>query len=183
MGTHPIFESDFDCLTDMLRFFINPVGKIMRPRLIIPLMRNKSIQSAQSNQSVQSKSDSVNPSDEDASGSGGGFKKTLFLGISGLAFLSYFLAASTQLPLDPDRMTPAKLEKMTEKERIEFEETQKSMAWYQALGAQFPSMDRWCGAIKIIWETALKDPLGTFCGLKLGYDYYCEVHEPEWKVA
>jgi hypothetical protein len=90
----------------MLRFFINPVGKIMRPRLIIPLMRNKSIQSAQSNQSVQSKSDSVNPSDEDASGSGGGFKKTLFLGISGLAFLSYFLTASTQLPLDPDRMTP-----------------------------------------------------------------------------
>jgi len=87
----------------MLRLLFNPVGKIIRPT-IIPLIRNKSIQSAQLNQSVQSKSDSANPSEED--GSGGGFKKTLFLGICGLSFLGYFLTASTQLPLDPDRMTP-----------------------------------------------------------------------------
>ena len=84
----------------MFRQALLPMRKIDS---LCRLSRSIVIVGARSNQA----NPNIESSTEDES-SGKGFKKNLLLGVGGLGLLGFLITASTQLPLDPDRITPGK---------------------------------------------------------------------------
>ena len=52
-----------------------------------------------------------------------------------------------------------------------------------AIMDMFPSWWRWREAFWKTVDQACVNPLGSWFGLKLGWDYFTESSEPEWKIA
>lgn len=121
-------------------------------------------------------------SEEATSGPLGKWKAPIY-GIVGCYALGFVITLSTQLPLDPDRMTPEKQLKMSREELEAFDKEQQEKSWFVNLRDMFPSGTRWYAAFEIMCNKALEDPLSSWLGLKLGWDYYTESHEPEWEIA
>jgi len=109
--------------------------------------------------------------------------KAPIYGAFGCYALGFLITLSTQLPLDPERMTIEKQQKMTREELEAFDKEQQEKGWMKNLIDLFPSGARWQEAFKIVVDKAIEAPLSSWGGLKLGYDCYFESHEPEWEVA
>jgi len=109
--------------------------------------------------------------------------KAPLYGAFGCYALGFLITLSTQLPLDPERMTIEKQQKMTREELEAFDREQQEKGWMRNLVDLFPSGERWRESFQIVWSKAKEAPLSSWGGLKLGWDCYFESHEPEWEVA
>jgi hypothetical protein len=52
--------------------------------------------------------------------------------------------------------------------------------WWMLILEMFPDGWRWTDGAKTVWESCNSS---NWFGLKLGYDYFVNSKEPEWKIA
>jgi len=103
------------------------------------------------------------------------------MGVAGVWGFGIFISSLTQMPLDPERMTPEKQSKMTQKDIEEYEKEMLSKNMAQQIWMQVPAGWRFAEGLKVVWEKTCEAPHGL--GFKPMVDYFFEVSEPEWEVA
>jgi len=103
------------------------------------------------------------------------------MGVFGVWGFGCLISSLTQMPLDPERMTPEKQAKMTQKEIEEYEKEMMSKGMLGQLWMQVPAGWRVVEGAKVVADKTMEKPWGL--GFKPMIDYFFEVSEPEWEVA